>query len=296
MDGSLSVARFSAERPKNDEPDRGVRMRFEAWLALVLLDGTMACRRAADRQQAGGGPDASLAPGTPASARYPVAFTSRPPVEHPLDLSGWRALGCSLPEPQASWGLVQCPAHGATSRFGCAELRVPPSALAGLGAPVVFCERDTAGPPCGGDRNLAPWGRAVQRAGCMCPVERRLLALVDGALVELADAEAVRRQFAPVDSREKALAFVVALEDRDALYDTPRWLTDGYGLVPSIEATTVVPKGDGFLVRVFGGEGGGCGCGTHPWFALEYEVDRAGSVREVARQKVIEHEHEVCVD
>jgi hypothetical protein len=76
-------------------------------------------------------------------------------------------------------------------------------------------------------------------------------------------------------------------------YDTS--VPEGYFSVSSsIEPTYAEESEEGFKVHLFDSEI--CGCGSHPYYAIEYLVTKDGNVTELSREKVYDSTSQICVD
>jgi hypothetical protein len=136
----------------------------------------------------------------------------------------------------------------------------------------------------------------IVREGCMMPVFRRYIALQGEEFKLISSKEEFLSVFAPVETKEEALAFAVALTSSLPRYDTTA--PDGYFPVTSstssIRPTYVEETEEGFKVHLFDSEI--CGCGSHPYYAVEYLVTREGNVTELLREKVYDSNYSICVD
>jgi hypothetical protein len=65
-------------------------------------------------------------------------------------------------------------------------------------------------------------------------------------------------------------------------------------VTPSIQPTFIKDVEQGFEVHLF--DQLICGCGTHPYYAVDYLVTRAGVVTEQSRQKAYDSRSEICFD
>jgi hypothetical protein len=88
--------------------------------------------------------------------------------------------------------------------------------------------------------------------------------------------------FAPVETKEEALSFAVALTGSFPKYDAS--VPEGYfPVAPPIISTYMEETNGGFKIHLFDYDI--CGCGSHPYYAVDYYVTRAGNVTELSRQK-----------
>jgi hypothetical protein len=189
--------------------------------------------------------------------------------------------GCSAD----SHGL-NCSRLGFDQQFGCVRISNTSTALGNLSPkiPMVEClfrnrNRDAKG--------------GIVRVGCRFPVFRSYIITQGSEFGSIYTKEEFQSMFAPVETQEEALSFAVALTDSFPKYDTSAPL--GYFPVASPIKPTYVEETDGkFKVNLFHRDS--CGCGTHPYYAINYIVTRAGDVTELSRQKVYDSKRKICVD
>jgi hypothetical protein len=176
-------------------------------------------------------------------------------------------------------GELNCSAIGLEKRFSCENIRVP-DGLGGLspGVPIVECTvlaRNWTG---GTDAGIV-------REGCMLPLFRKYIVIEDGGYMLIGSKAEFVRFFAPVGSPEEALGFAVALTNSHPAYNLT--IPQGYNVYVSKIRTTYVEKtDDGFDVRLFLQQF--CGCGSFPYYAIDYHVTLAGGVNETASERVCE--------
>ncbi|HPS92155.1 MAG TPA: hypothetical protein PKV33_08365, partial [Methanothrix sp.] len=106
-------------------------------------------------------------------------------------------------------------------------------------------------------------------------------------------AEDFKSEFAPVETKEEALAFALALTSSLPRYDTS--VPEGYFSVSSAMTPTYANETEkGYIVHLFDSQL--CGCGTHPYYAVDYLVSKDGNVTEIARQEVYNSTMQICFD
>lgn len=133
----------------------------------------------------------------------------------------------------------------------------------------------------------------IAHVGCMMPIYRRFIVGQGAESKIISNAEQFRLTFAPVESKEEALAFAVALTNSFAIYDTT--VPEGYFATASqITPTYAEDTKDGYAVHLF--EIQTCGCGSHPYYAVDYLVTAEGNVTEMHREEVFNSNHSICVD
>ncbi|MDQ1262154.1 MAG: hypothetical protein QG575_1335 [Euryarchaeota archaeon] len=133
----------------------------------------------------------------------------------------------------------------------------------------------------------------IVREGCMMPLFRKYIAKQGEEFQLIESIEEFQSIFAPVETKEEALAFAVALTSSLPRYDTS--VPEGYFPVSSSITPTYAKETEGgYIVHLFDSEL--CGCGSHPYYAIEYLVSKAGHVTELSREKVYDSTMQMCVD
>ncbi len=167
------------------------------------------------------------------------------------------------------------------TRFGCFEIREAPSSIVGLKPeiPIVTCffekTEDSS------DSEDSGWYE-----GCgLLNLYRKYIVHSESDFQEVATAEKFRKFFAPVDSEREALSFALALTRSHPLKEIE--MPDGYIAevqLASIQPTYVKADKDGFIVRLFDYECGGCE--LHYYYSIDYLVSTTGVVEERSRQNL----------
>ncbi|VVB68976.1 Uncharacterised protein [uncultured archaeon] len=201
-----------------------------------------------------------------------------------INSSAFSDAGCSF-----DGGYANCSEAGLEERFGCSSIRNASNDLGGLSPklPVAECLIRGEDFASGSDKGIVS-------IGCMIPFYRRYIIEQDGKFKSISTKEEFRSLFAPVETPEEALSFAVALTDSFSKFDTS--IPEGYfPVVKNIEPTYVEDEKNGtYKVHLFQEEY--CGCGTHPWYAIDYLVTRDGNVVEIDRQMILNSTELVCMD
>jgi len=101
--------------------------------------------------------------------------------------------------------------------------------------------------------------------------------------------------FSPIESKEEALSFAAALTGSYPIYEI-NVPTDYIKEEVDLEPTSVESVPEGFKVRLFKYQLGGCG--PHYYVAIDYLVNRSGNLSELKRTNVWRDpkEDNLCVD
>jgi hypothetical protein len=181
---------------------------------------------------------------------------------------------------------LNCDSLGLEKKFGCMRIDNASRELDNLSPrlPIAECLYlgDDSGP-----------SQGIIREGCMMPLFRKYIVMQGEDFKLIESAEDFKSAFAPVETKEEALAFAIALTSSLPRYDTS--LPEGYSPVSSTVAPTYANETEkGYIVHLFDSEL--CGCGTHPYYAVDYLVSRDGNVTEIARQEVFNSTRMICFD
>lgn len=198
------------------------------------------------------------------------------------DISSFLKAGCVQEGEQLNCSKIQL-----NEKFGCQEILIPPKALGGIYPKVSIGECRFV--------NRGDAAQGISRKGCRLPLYNQYIVYANGEFKALKNADEFRKFFGPVDTSEEALSFAVALTNSYAAYNVKP--PKGYRVyVDKIKDTEVKKIKDGYQVRLFDYQR--CGCGPHPYFAVEYEVTKSGEVKEISRQKLYENPQQdgLCVD
>ncbi len=201
-----------------------------------------------------------------------------------IDSSAFADAGCSFDD-----GYADCSRAGLDKRFGCSSIRNASNDLGGLSPKLPMAECLIRGKDfeSGSDKGIVS-------IGCMITFYRRYIIEQDGRFKSISTKEEFRSQFAPVETPEEALSFAVALTDSFSKYDTS--IPEGYfPVVKHIELSYVEDEKNGtYKVHLFQEEY--CGCGMHPWYAIDYLVTRDGNITEIDRQMILNSTKLICMD
>lgn len=181
---------------------------------------------------------------------------------------------------------LNCDSLGLEERFGCMRIVNASQELENLSPQLPVVECLYLGKESGGFQGIL-------REGCMMPLFRKYIAKQGEEIKLIESIDDFRSEFAPVETKEEALAFAIALTSSLPRYDTS--VPEGYFLVsPAIVPTYANETEEGYIVHLFDSEL--CGCGTHPYYAVDYLVSRDGNVTELSREEVFNSTRQVCFD
>ena len=208
-----------------------------------------------------------------------VSIVKHPKPNLTIDISSFIEAGCTKENDH-----LNCSSIKLEEEFSCERIVIPSQYMGGLTpkVPIVECMF----------RNWSIEG--FYAGGCLIPLFKKYIVLSNGEFLSLKNEEEFKKFFAPVETKEEALSFAVALTDSYPLYEInipPHYVV----FVPKIETTYVEEVEEGFKVHLFNYKL--CGCGTHPHYAVDYLVTKTGEVKEIFKQKIYEDPlFTACVD
>ncbi|MBM3309560.1 MAG: hypothetical protein FJY77_04830 [Candidatus Altiarchaeales archaeon] len=205
-------------------------------------------------------------------------------------VSGFVEAGCAVQRPYADsdYYLLNCSKLGLEEKYSCHSITEASAYLSGLSPSVPLVE-------CQFIKKDWDSDEGIMHKGCMLPAFNRYLVLVDGKTTALSTTQEFAQFFAPVETREEALAFATALTNSYPLYNTT--LPEGYRVfVSEIKPTNVEETDEGFVVHLFDYQF--CGCGPHTTYAVDYLVSGEGNVTEISGERIYEDPalDGLCVD
>jgi hypothetical protein len=218
---------------------------------------------------------------TPPATSTTLAATSS-------NASGFLEAGCVMQKPYSSsdYYVLNCSKIGLEEEYSCITITEPSAYLSGLSPSVPLVECQFIKEDWDSDEGII-------HKGCMLPMFNKYLILADGKTKALSTAREFAQFFAPVETKEEALAFTTALTSSYPLYNTT--LPEGYRLfVSEIKPTSVEETDEGFVVHLFDYQF--CGCGPHPYYAVDYFVSKEGIVTEISGERIYEDPSLECVD
>jgi hypothetical protein len=182
--------------------------------------------------------------------------------------------------------------------LGCNEVQAPSSLIGGLNPayPIAICVLRYI--PGEGSEELTDEiesGQFLYYTGGLLGNYIRYIIYQNGEFVLLKTEADFRQVFAPIESPEEALSYVLAVRNLMALYGLEYDPAYEYE-VDVVEDTYVTPEAGGYLVHLFYDQV--FGCGPHWTSAVDMRVSVDGNVEEAASQPIFRDPNldELCVD
>lgn len=184
------------------------------------------------------------------------------------------------------------------ANFGCNEIQTPPSLIGGLepSYPIAICTLQYI-PGEGAEEleTVIESGQFLYYTGGLLGTYIRYIIYQNGEFVLIKTEEELRKLFAPIESPEEALSYVLAAKNLSAYYGIQYDPSYEYE-VDTIEDTYVIRATDGYLVHLFHDRA--FGCGPHWISEIDVHVSAAGSMVERSSRQLFRNPDldDVCFD
>jgi hypothetical protein len=182
--------------------------------------------------------------------------------------------------------------------FDCTEIQAAPSLIGGLqpSYPIVICALQyVPGEPTEELEAVIESGQFFYYTGGLFGSYVRYIIYQNGEFVLLKSEEDLQRLYAPIDSPEEALSYVLAAKNLSAYYGLQYDPAYEYE-VDTIEDTYVTPDIDGYLVHLFYDQT--FGCGPHWISEVDVHVSVEGNIEERSGRQIFRNPDldDVCFD
>jgi hypothetical protein len=211
----------------------------------------------------------------------------KPNIE--TDFSPFQKIGCD--KSKENENRYQCQENSLLFVSGCDFIEDVPL-LGGLtpNYPIALCTRET-------DEEFAfvvlPPDECLYANGFVTTYCHRYVIYKDGSFQLVKTMSGFRALFAPVNSPDEALGFVLATGWYTAKYDQTK-LSEYVYTVRELEDTYVETTTDGYVVHVFYAPP--FGCSVFETSAVDIKVTRDGQMEEIARHPVYHTKDTICVE
>ena len=190
----------------------------------------------------------------------------------------------------------QCTSESTLAALGCNEIQVPPSLLGGLNPsyPIAVCQIIP-------DQAEADTQAEIEKGlyffytGGLFGRYVRYVILKEGEFRLLKSEAEFQAIYAPVETPEEALSYVLAVTNLSAYYGLAHDPAYKYE-VGTIEDTHVTLEPDGYKLHLF--HDAVFGCGPHWISEVEVHVSTEGVIRELSRTPIFRdpNQDDLCVD
>lgn len=225
-------------------------------------------------------------------------FVNHPEPDLTVDFEAFNDAGC----PKNASGIRVCKSDSPLAAYGCDEIREPSSLIGGLtpSYPIATCVVHLV-PGTGRIETSAETRAEIEKrqyfynAGGMLPAYIRYVILRDGGFQLIKTEDEFRDIYAPIESPEEALGYVLAVKYLSAYYGLEKNPDFVYN-ADTIEDTYVTSESAGYRLHLYFYEV--FGCGSHWTSVVEIHLSREGIIREISRTPVFRDPDEdgMCVD
>ena len=205
-------------------------------------------------------------------------------INHPqpglsIDFSPFTDAGC----PEDEYGRRACASDSPLAALGCDEIQEPSNLLGGLSPshPVAFCIIHFT-PPDGVTTEIEAEiknGLFFFASGGLFPQYYRYVIYQNNGFVLLKTEEEFRNLYAPIESSDEALSYVLAVKLLEAYFDIEKNPAYEYE-VDMLEDTHVISEGDGYRLNMYYYQV--FGCGPHWTYAVNIHLASDGTLQEIS--------------
>lgn len=184
------------------------------------------------------------------------------------------------------------------AQFGCNEIWAPSNLIGGLepAYPIAICANQyISGEGTEELEVLIESGQFFYYTGGLFGSYVRYIVYQNGEFVLLNTEEDLRKLYAPIESPDESLSYVVAVKHLSAYYGLT--YDDAYEYeVDMVEDTYVTPETDGYLVHLFHDQA--FGCGPHWISDVDVHVSVGGIIEQRSSRQIFRDPEidDLCVD
>ena len=225
-----------------------------------------------------------------------VACQSKPEfINHPrpnlsVNFAPFEDVGC----PADQYGMRRCTDDSPLAALGCDEIQEPYGTLGGLNPsyPLAVCLMRFVNGQI--DADIGNGLYFFYQGGLSSTYIRYVIFRDDEYQLLKSEAE-FREVYAPIETAEEALSYVLAIKNLAAYYDL-EYDRDLEYEVSRIEDTHVISQPDGYQLHLYDYQF--FGCGPHWTSEVEVHVTPEGSIQELGRKQIFRNPQEdgMCVD
>jgi hypothetical protein len=181
--------------------------------------------------------------------------------------------------------------------LGCDEMQAPSSLIGGLqpAYPIAICQVHPGPDQTREMQAEIEQGLYFYYTGGLFGSFIRYIIVQDGAFRLIRSEDEFREIYAPIETPEEALSYVLAVENLSAYYGLA--YTSGYKYeVDTVEDSYVTSEGNGFRLHLYDYQL--AGCGPHWTSEVEMQVTLEGIVQELGRKPIFRdpNQDELCID
>lgn len=191
-----------------------------------------------------------------------------------------------------------CGANSSLSDFGCNDILIPSNLMGGLepAYPIAICQIDLfAGAQTPNIESEIEQGEYIYHLGGLSRSYIRYVFFQNGEYRLLKTKDEFQNIYAPIESPEEALSYVLAVTRYSAYYGLEYDPSMEYE-VRTLEDTHVISESDGYILHLYFYQF--YGCGPHWTTAVDVHISFEGAIKEIAQTQVFRDPNldELCVD
>jgi hypothetical protein len=223
----------------------------------------------------------------------PQFINHTPPGMPPVAFDEFTNAGCP-----AGTSDQPCGADSPLADFGCNEILIPSNLLGGLepAYPMAICQIDLfAGAQTPNIESEIERGEFIYHLGGLLRSYIRYVVFQNGEYRLLKTEDEFRNVYAPIESPEETLSYVLAVTRYSAYYGLEYNPSMKYE-VSTLEDTHVTSESDGYLLHLYFDQV--FGCGPHWTSAVDVHLSFEGAIKEVGQTQVFRDPQldDLCVD
>jgi hypothetical protein len=221
------------------------------------------------------------------------AIVNHPAPQTAMDFRAFVEAGC----PQSESGGDRCPIEKFLTDFGCNQIVQPANELGNLlpSYPIAICEVQPYASNSVVGQDYVAGQDYFYNSGGLFPTYIRYIIFRDNQFELVRNEDELRAVYAPIETPEEALSFVLAARSLSASYGLER--DPGYTYeIDTLEDTHVEATNAGYLLHLYDYQV--FGCGPHWTYIVQTEVTKEGVITEVDRQQAFRDPtlDNLCVD
>lgn len=215
----------------------------------------------------------------------PILFVNHPKPELSITFDVFKDVGCPLEQ----YGEGLCNRDSPLFAFECAKIREPSNLLGGLepAYPIATCivishllNPDEPGKV---ESKMMAEGEYFYRGGGIVPEYIRYVIVRNNQFQLIKTEDEFRKIYAPIETPEEALSYVLAVKDLSAYYGLKQNPDYEYR-AEVIEDTYVKPIANGYHLHLYHYEL--YTCGPHWKSVVEMQITFEGIIQEISREQV----------
>ena len=224
----------------------------------------------------------------------PQIINHPPPPDLPVAFAEFENADC----PAGQNGDQPCLSDSLLAAFGCNDILIPSNLISGINPPypIAICQIDLRSGATNPEiESEIERGEYIYPLGGLSGSYIRYVIFQDGEYRLIKTEDEFRTVYAPIESPEEALSYVLAVTRYSASYGMEYDPTMEYE-VRTLEDTYVTSESDGYILHLYFHQF--YGCGPHWTSAVDVHISFEGVIKEIGQTQVFRDPtlDELCVD